>query len=128
MELPRIEAEVNGYRLDVEIASSPEARHCGLSMRDSLKANGGMLFIVPEPILFGFWMKDTKMPLSIAFLDDNGRILSIEQMPPMQTKVIYRSKQLVRYAIEVNQGWFAQHNIHVGESLKFLLPEGLGIQ
>jgi hypothetical protein len=81
-----------------------------------------MLFIYPTPGPRSFWMKDTIIPLSIAFLDDSGRILSIQQMRPMQTDKRYRSLQPVRYALEVNQGWFADHGIGVGDIVEMRLP------
>jgi len=67
-------------------------------------------------------MKDTQIPLSIAFLDDTGRILSIQRMTPMQTNERYYSPQPVRYALEVNQGWFADHGIGVGDIVEMKLP------
>ena len=67
-------------------------------------------------------MKDTHIPLSIAFLDDSGLILSIHQMTPMQTDERYRSLQPVRYALEVNQGWFAENGIGVGDLVEMKLP------
>ena len=67
-------------------------------------------------------MKDTHIPLSIAFLDDSGQILSIHHMAPMQTAERYRSLQPVRYALEVNQGWFAENGIGVGDIVEMKLP------
>ena len=67
-------------------------------------------------------MKDTHIPLSIAFLDDSGLISSIQDMTPMQTDERYRSLQPVRYALEVNQGWFAAHGIGVGDLVEMKLP------
>jgi hypothetical protein len=73
-------------------------------------------------------MKDTSIPLSIAFLDDNGRILSIQRMTPMQTDERYRSPQPVRYALEVNQGWFADHGIGIGNIVEMKLPAVIEIK
>ena len=67
-------------------------------------------------------MKDTRIPLSIAFLDDSGQILSIHQMAAMQTNERYRSLQPVRYALEVNQGWFTDRRIGVGDMVEMKLP------
>ena len=67
-------------------------------------------------------MKDTQIPLSIAFLDDSGRILSMQDMTPMQTVERYHSLQLVRYALEINQSWFADHGIGVGDIVEMKLP------
>jgi uncharacterized membrane protein (UPF0127 family) len=106
----------------VELATTPKARVCGLSNRVKLPENHGMLFIYPTLGPRTFWMKDTHIPLSIAFLDDSGLILSIHHMTPMQTDERYRSLQPVRYALEVNQGWFAEHGIGVGDIVEMKLP------
>ena len=88
----------------------------------------GMLFIYPTPGPRTFWMKDTFIPLSIAFLDDNGRIISIQRMAPMQTDERYRSLQPVRYALEVNRGWFADHGIGIGNIVEMKLPAMIEIK
>jgi uncharacterized membrane protein (UPF0127 family) len=106
----------------VELATTPKARACGLSNRVKLPENRGMLFIYAAPGPRTFWMKDTHIPLSIAFLDDSGLISSIQHMTPMQTDERYRSLQPVRYALEVNQGWFAEHGIGVGDLVEMKLP------
>ena len=67
-------------------------------------------------------MKDTQIPLSIAFFDDSGLIISIQYMTPMQTDERYQSLQAVRYALEVNQGWFAGHGIGAGDIVELKLP------
>ena len=122
LELPTATISVEGHTLKVELATTPKARICGLSNRFQLSDDHGMLFIYPTPGPRSFWMKDTIIPLSIAFLDDSGRILSIQQMRPMQTDKRYRSLQPVRYALEVNQGWFADHGIGVGDIVEMRLP------
>ena len=121
-ELPAATIYVKGHSLAVELATTPEARVCGLSKRVKLPANHGMLFIYPALGPRTFWMKDTHIPLSIAFLDDSGLILSIQHMTPMQTDERYRSPQSVRYALEVNQSWFAEHGIGVGDIVEMKLP------
>ena len=73
-------------------------------------------------------MRDTLIPLSIAFLDDEGRILGIEKMTPMQTTANYRSPGPARYALEVNQGWFGERGIKAGDILDFQLPAILNIR
>ena len=70
-------------------------------------------------------MKDTFIPLSIAFLDSTGRIMSIQQMDPNQTVERYRSPKPARYALEVNRGWFKMHHIEVGDKVAFYLPDGI---
>jgi uncharacterized protein len=122
LELPVATISINGHALTVELATTPKARVCGLSKRVKLPENHGMLFIYPNVGKRAFWMKDTHIPLSIAFLDDSGRILSIQDMTPMQTDERYHSLQPVRYALEINQGWFAAHGIGVGDIVEMKLP------
>ena len=78
-----------------------------------------MLFIYPSERIIKLWMKDTLVPLSVAFLNKNKKIINIEKMKPNQTKVIYKSKDLAIYAIEVNLGWFEANNVKVGDSFRF---------
>jgi uncharacterized membrane protein (UPF0127 family) len=122
LELPVATISINGHPLTVELATTPKARVCGLSKRVNLPENHGMLFIYPTIGHRTFWMKDTQITLSIAFLDDSGRILSIQHMPPMQTNERYHSPQPVRYALEVNQGWFAGHGTGTGDIVEMQLP------
>ena len=121
-ELPAATISIKGHALEVELATTTEARICGLSHRDKLPENNGMLFIYPTLGPRTFWMKDTHIPLSIAFFDDSGRILSIQHMTPIQTAERYHSLEPVRYALEVNQGWFAEHGIGVGDIVEMKLP------
>jgi len=126
--LPTTVVEVNGARLELEIAATVEARACGLSRRTALAPDRGMLFVTPAPAVMSFWMKDTTLPLSIAFVGDDGRILSIQQMTPMQTEERYLPPEPVRFAIEVNQGWFERHGVEVGDALELRLPRVLRIE
>ena len=77
-ELPTVQVVVKGHELTIELATTPETRSCGLSLRDSLPENRGMLFVYAEPEILTFWMKNTLMPLSIAFIDTVGRVVSIK--------------------------------------------------
>ena len=122
IELPAATISIKGHTLAVALATTPKARVCGLSNRFKLPENHGMLFIYPNLGPRTFWMKDTHIPLSIAFLNDSGMILSMHHMTPMQTDERYRSLQPVRYALEVNQGWFAEHGIGVGDIVEMKLP------
>ncbi|MCB9665024.1 MAG: DUF192 domain-containing protein [Alphaproteobacteria bacterium] len=113
-ELPTTTITLDGTALVVEVADDPEERAQGLMMRDHLAADRGMLFVYPEAQPRSFWMKDTRIPLSIAFLDDKGVIRKIADMTPLSldhTKSVYPA----RYAVEVNKGWFAAHGIEVGD-------------
>jgi uncharacterized protein len=106
---------VKGYRLVVELAVTPQTRVCGLSRRAVLDKDHGMLFVYPDAGMRTYWMKDTWIPLSIAFLDDVGKIINIETMAPDQTEIKYRSRRPAVYVLEVNQGWFHRHHINAGD-------------
>ena len=104
--------------LQVEIADTPPERERGLSMRESLAANAGMLFVIEErgP---GFWMKDTLIPLSVAFIDRCGQIVHIAHMEPLSLQ-IHGTDRDYRFGLEVNRGWFEQNRIAVGD--RVILP------
>ena len=114
-----LDIQINGITLQVEVAATHEERLLGLMHREKLSKNKGMLFIYPSERIIKLWMKDTLLPLSVAFLDKNKIIINIEKMEPNQTKVIYKSKDLALYAVEVNQGWFEINKISVGDRFKF---------
>ena len=113
----RIRLEMKGQSLIVEVASHEHSRTLGLMHRESLPANEGMLFIFPKKRLLSFWMRNTTIPLSIAFIDDEGVIFKIEDMQPLEEKKRARSEEDCRYALEVNQGWFTNHGIGVGDRI-----------
>lgn len=104
---------VIGKQLYIELADTPIKRECGLKNRKYLSKNEGMLFRFPQPHYLSFWMESTYLPLEIAFLSNDGRILQIEEMVPLSTKAI-RSRKPCKYALEVNRGWFKENNIDVG--------------
>ena len=118
---------INGYNMTVEIAATPFARACGLSLREYLPANHGMLFIDRDDRIHEFWMKNTSIPLEIAYLDSNGQILEIFQMDPGNPERRYRSSVPLRYALETHQGWFASKGITVGDRVDLQLPGDLRI-
>jgi uncharacterized membrane protein (UPF0127 family) len=101
------------YVIHAEVVDTPETRARGLMYRKSMPDNHGMLFIFSDAERQCFWMKNTIIPLSIAFLDDYGVIVNIADMAP-QTEDNHCSERPVRYAIEMNQGWFAKRHIRAG--------------
>ncbi len=117
--------EARGHRIFVEIADTPEERAEGLMFRSSLPEDQGMLFVFPRPRLLGFWMKNTSIPLSIAYLDDDGTVLEIHDMEPHSLESV-SSRQPARYALEVNQGTFERLGITLGDRL--VLPENLSAE
>ena len=127
-ELPTTRTTDKGHDLTIELATTPEARSCGLSRRASLPSNRGMLFVYAEPDILTFWMKNTHIPLSIAFIDADRRIVSIQKMIPLQITVDHISPVPTRYALEVNQGWFEENGVQTGDVLKFDLPATLDIR
>ena len=122
LELPTDAVSINGHHLIVELAATPQSRRCGLSNRAALGENQGMLFVYPRSDLRTFWMKDTWIPLSIAFLDESGIIINIEIMYPDQTEKRYHSRLPALYALEVNQGWFRSHGIKTGDQVEMKHP------
>ena len=114
-----LDIQINGITLQVEVATTHEERLLGLMHRKKLPENKGMLFIYPFERIIKLWMKNTSLPLSVAFLNKNKEIINIEKMEPNQTTVIYKSKDLALYAVEVNQGWFEINKISVGDRFKF---------
>lgn len=112
--LPSVELSVKGQRLVAEVAASEAARTTGLMNRFSLQPDHGMLFVFRQAQMQAFWMKNTYVPLSIAFIGADGRILNIDDMAP-QTETTHPSRGPALYALEMKKGWFAQHAIGAGE-------------
>ena len=102
----------------VEVAKTPEERGHGLMGRKQLGKDEGMLFIFETEDYHGFWMKDTLIPLSIAFIDKGGRIVWITDMKPLTLNSHVPPKPIL-YALEMNKGWFSSYGIKVGEVVRF---------
>ena len=119
-QLPTIELAISGHRLVAEIAATVPTRTTGLMNRFSLQPDHGMLFVFNEPQPLAFWMKNTYVPLSIAFIARDGTILNIEDMAPL-TENTHPSRGLALYALEMKKGWFAERGIAAGARV-----EGLG--
>lgn len=111
---------VAGIELEVELAITPEEHILGLMYRDKLKDNEGMLFVFPQEKFLSFWMKDTRIPLSIAFIKANGRIAQIESMKPYSLDT-HISREKVKYALEMQEGWFKTHHVKEGDTVKIPL-------
>ena len=111
--LPEVALEINGHKLTAEVAATEPARTTGLMHRRMLPENRGMLFVFAAAAPQSFWMKNTYVPLSIAFLDESGTIINIEDMKPLTTDP-HSSTRPARYALEMNQGWFAKRGIKPG--------------
>ncbi len=115
-DLPQRTLTIGKNKLIVEVASTPQTRETGLMNRFSLQQDHGMLFVFEVPQELAFWMKNTYIPLSIAFVDAIGRILNIEDMRPQDESTHWSSGQAL-YAIEMRQGWFAARGIAAGDAV-----------
>ena len=123
-ELPVVTISASGaeeVEVRVEVADSGVARYIGLRWRESLPEDRGMLFVYGKEREMSFTMADTVIPLSIAFIDSEGRIVDIQDMEPLEEGP-YRSAEPARYALEVNQGFFAQRGVEVRDTVE--IPEG----
>lgn len=114
-----ITVSIAGHKLRAEVAASPEARSRGLMFRERLEANRGMLFVFPEATTQSMWMMNTLIPLSVAFIGRDRRILNIRDMAP-QTVDIHSSDGPAAYALETNHGWFAERGIAHGACVEGL--------
>ncbi|UYZ84490.1 DUF192 domain-containing protein [Entomomonas sp. E2T0] len=110
---------INGVQLQAELAVTDKQRQQGLMFRKSLEAGQGMLFYLDEDSMPCFWMKNTYVPLSLAFIDKHYRVLQIEQLQPESLSHVC-AMQPIRYALEVPQGWFSEQRISIG-----MLVEGI---
>ncbi len=111
---------VRGASLEVEVANTDYLRKAGLMGRSYLDMDKGMLFVFPEEDIQSFWMKNTRIPLSIAFIKTDGKIIQISKMVPDKWDgklANTASKEKVKYALEVNQGWFEKNGIREGDTL-----------
>jgi uncharacterized membrane protein (UPF0127 family) len=111
--MPRLELRAGFYRIEAEVAANQEDRMRGLMQRERMAANQGMLFVFPQVARHCMWMKNTRLPLSVAFLDEAGRIINIRDMQP-QTETSHCADAPARFALEMNQGWFAGKGITPG--------------
>ncbi|MDR2637738.1 MAG: DUF192 domain-containing protein [Zoogloeaceae bacterium] len=115
--MPRRHLSVGFYNIEVEVAATPEDRMRGLMQRKNLAENAGMLFVFPQAERHCMWMKNTLIPLSVAFLDDSGKILNIRDMQP-HSEESHCADAPARYALEMNRGWFAKKGIAPGARIR----------
>lgn len=110
--------DVAGREVEVEIADDEEERRQGLMYRDSLPEDQGMLFVYPEEETLSFYMRNTEIPLDIAFVDQRGYIVDIQQMEP-HTEQLHESRRPAMYALEMNLGWFEANGVEEGDRIRF---------
>lgn len=118
-KLPVTTLTIGMHLVKAEVAIHDEERSMGLMYRREMGPNEGMVFRFPNPKQVCMWMKNTLLPLSVAFVDEDGKIINIEDMQP-QTEVAHCAKRAARYALEMNQGWFRKKNIKPGTVIEGL--------
>jgi uncharacterized membrane protein (UPF0127 family) len=115
-DLARTQLSVGLYKIDTQIAQTPKQREIGLMFRKTMPQAEGMIFVFEQPATQCFWMRNTLLPLTAAFVADDGRIVNLVDMQPM-TENSHCSEEPVRYVLEMNQGWFAKKNIKKGAKI-----------
>ena len=116
LDLARTALHADLYRIEVQVAQTPREREIGLMFRRQMPQSEGMLFVFEQPAPQCFWMKNTILPLTAAFIADDGTIVNLADMAP-QTTDSHCSARPVRYVLEMNQGWFAKRGIKAGYRL-----------
>ena len=117
--LPVIELTAGFHRIEAEVAATDNHRQTGLMNRQSMPQQRGMLFVFSQENTHCMWMRNTLLPLAVAFIDADGAIINIEEMKP-QTEDNHCARRPARYALEMNRGWFSQRGIAVGSKLRGL--------
>ena len=115
-QIPRVQLNVGIHLIQAEVAHTPESRMQGLMFRKTLGASDGMLFVFEEPQRQCMWMRNTYVPLSVAFIDAKGVILNVEDMDPL-TENSHCAAGPAKFALEMNKGWFASRGVRAGTKL-----------
>ena len=121
----KVEGNGESAKVTVELATKPDQRQQGLMFRQEMDEDAGMLFIFPEDNATGFWMKNTYIPLDIAYISAEGRVLEIKAAKPLDETLLAPAGPY-RYTLEVNAGWFLRHNLGPGATIHLPpdLPRG----
>jgi uncharacterized membrane protein (UPF0127 family) len=119
VELATTTLTIGRQKVVAEVAATPDQRSTGLMYRFSLKPDHGMIFVFENAEPQGFWMKNTYIPLSIAFIGNDGRILNVADMAPKDESTHW-SNGPAQYALEMRKGWFAEHGIGAGDKVEGL--------
>jgi uncharacterized membrane protein (UPF0127 family) len=114
--LPRVKLSAGMHQIDAQVAQTPAQRATGLMWRKEMPQHEGMLFAFEQPSVQCFWMMNTLLPLSAAFVADDGTIVNIADMKPQSTDS-HCSARPVRFVLEMNQGWFSKKGIQAGAKL-----------
>ncbi|MCX7155191.1 MAG: DUF192 domain-containing protein [Rhodocyclales bacterium] len=112
-QLPLLELFAGMHRIEAEVAATSESRQTGMMQRTIMAPQRGMLFVFPEVAAHCMWMRNTLLPLSVAFLDEKGRVINVEDMQP-KTDDTHCASKPARYALEMNLGWFKSRGLNAG--------------
>lgn len=115
-QLPILELFAGMHRIEAEVAATPASRQTGMMLRTFMASQRGMLFVFPEVAEHCMWMRNTLVPLSVAFLDEKGMIINVEDMKP-RTEENHCALKPARYALEMNLGWFKSRGLGAGFSI-----------
>ena len=115
--LSRVELGAGMHRIDAQVAKAPHERQIGLMNRRTMPQQEGMLFVFEQPATQCFWMKNTPLPLTAAFIADDGTIVNLADMQPL-VEDSHCSSKPVRYVLEMNQGWFDKKGLKAGSQLR----------
>ncbi|MDO9597068.1 MAG: DUF192 domain-containing protein [Azoarcus sp.] len=116
-QMPVAELGAGMFRIEAEVAHTDQHRQLGLMNRKEMPVQRGMVFVFPQHARHCMWMRNTFLPLSVAFLDEQGRILNIEDMQP-QTEQSHCAAAPARFALEMNQGWFRERGLKPGDAIR----------
>jgi uncharacterized membrane protein (UPF0127 family) len=116
--LQTIKLWLGAEELKTELALNTTEQMTGMMFRTNMAENAAMLFVFPTPHRASFWMMNTKLPLSAAYIDPEGTILEIHDLKPFDTNSVTAGSDRIQYVLETNQGWFKRHNVSVGTVLR----------
>jgi uncharacterized membrane protein (UPF0127 family) len=120
-KLPKVKAEIRDKTYKFEVAATSEARKTGLMFRKKLLKNSGMLFVYSRPLVLYFYMKNTLIPLDIAFIDSEYKIIDIQEMQPLDETTVMSGGE-AQYALEANRGFFKRVGLKAGDKIQFTSP------
>ena len=118
--LPAVALSIGGKAVKAEVADDAQERSTGLMFRDRLAPNAGMLFVMPKPERASFWMKNTTLPLSVAYINPAGVIVEIHDLEPLDEQPVPSAFPNIAYALEMEQGWFSANGILAGDRIQGL--------
>lgn len=120
--LPAVRLSVSDVAVTAEVADEPLERAAGMMFRKSLAENSGMLFVMPQPDRVAFWMRNTLLPLSAAYISAAGVVLEIHDLEPHDERPVPSSFANIAYVLEMERGWFAKNHVLPGDRVKGLPP------